>query len=213
LRSDPEFAAELNFQLDLKKAVRSKERQELRQVLEMTEHEMTGQTKVKRVFTHHRLLIWAGAAAILILIFFIWFIPGTPALDAGALFTEFYEPYANTVSPVTKSGQEDLDGYQAYELKRYDRAISLLARQMPNDTAAFYLALSFLGNQQKDDAKLILQQLVDSNSSYFVPALWYLSLMLIEQAKYKEAEDLLVQVSASDHPLATRAKLLLTKLL
>jgi cytochrome c-type biogenesis protein CcmH/NrfG len=84
---------------------------------------------------------------------------------------------------------------------------------MPNDTAAFYLALSFLGNQQKDDAKLILQQLVDSNSSYFVPALWYLSLMLIEQAKYKEAEDLLVQVSASDHPLATRAKLLLTKLL
>ena len=213
MRSDPDFTAELNFQLDLKAAVRSKERQELRQVLEKTEQEMTGPMKVKRLFTYHRLLIWAGAAAILLIVFFVWITPLSTSLDGDALFAEFYEPYPNTVSPITKSEQEDFNGYQAYELNRYDQAISLLAPQVQNDTAAFYLALSYLGNQQNAEARLILQPLVGGDSPYVIPAAWYLSLVLVEQARYQEAKTLLTRVSTSDHPLAAKAKLLLGKFL
>ncbi|MCB0669054.1 MAG: tetratricopeptide repeat protein, partial [Saprospiraceae bacterium] len=126
------------------------------------------------------------------------------------LYARFYTTYPNSISPLTKGSQEsEMDGFQAYELGRYDQAMRLLSEE-DSDTARFYLALAELGSFQTENAEVLLTDIGSAPGYYQIPALWYLALVNLKQEEFTEARAHLQQVRNSSHPLSQRADQLIS---
>lgn len=210
LRLHPSFEEELNFQKDIIIATRAKERDEIRHLLAAEESKIE-QHQVKNASSRIKIIWYWIAAAVIVIVSLFTLLP-RPATEQNQLFVDFYTPYPNTIDPIRKGENSQLSGYQTYELGEYKKAISTFEQSLLNDTMTFYLGLSYLGDENFQQAAKLLQSVAKKDFMYEIPAKWYTALIQIRLNQKDTAEFLLEEVSMSDHPLASRADELLSNL-
>ena len=210
LRRNPSFEEELNFQKDIVAAARAKDREEIRHLLAAEENKIEQHQRKNASSSNRNIRYWIAAAAIAIAILFTFLLRSTR--EQNQLFVEFYTPYPNTIDPIRKGENPQLSAYQTYELGEYKRAITTFEQGALNDTMTFYLGLSYLGDKKLQEAAELLKSVSKKDFTYEIPAKWYTALIHIRLNQNNTAESLLTEISMSDHPLASRADTLLTRL-
>ncbi|SOE21053.1 hypothetical protein SAMN06298216_1525 [Spirosomataceae bacterium TFI 002] len=184
LELDAEFAEEFVFQKEVRKAIHLRERVALKDELK-TYH------KPVKVFSFKT---WFAAAAVLILGAFLWVYLSSNNLSEE-LYTAYYQPFPNVVSPVVRGNTSTSSAFEAYENEDYIKAEVLFRNQYQKDQSDysyFYWGVCLLENNKIDDAVAHFEK---ANYSSEVPWKenndWYHALALIKNEKLKEAKAIL----------------------
>ena len=208
-REDPTFEEELLLQLDLKKASRSHERDQIKNILQREEDQIKKEHPYRQ---NKKFRMWiAAAAAVLLLVVLVIFLLRPRPINGERLFASYYEPYPNTISPITKSDVAGIDGYQAYEMGDFEQAISML-EGLDSDTAKFYMALAELARDNLSIAQQIFSDLQSNRNTYEVAATYYAALIAIKKNDFSTAKELLSTLIDRDHALVNRIESLLNEL-
>ncbi len=166
-------------------------------------------------------LRWAGAAAAILLLFFIvrgyW-------LDQhnNQLFAEYFSTETLSEDPIRIRGEGIAGGaigqaYQWYEEQAYAKSLAafqLIAEQDPEHTAArFYAGLSAMQLGQYFEAEVFLQQLTERDSVETIAARWYLALLYVQMGQEADALDQLDWLTTfADGPYLEKARALIQEL-
>ncbi len=206
---DDDFVREVQFQQDLQVAAISNSRDELRAIMVS---ESPARTAAVGHPVRRNLYRWAAVAAILIIGLAIYFMPKSLS-STEQIYAHYYEPFPNTLTPITKGEATEMDAYQMYEAGQYDDAIATLdAIENPIPGDQFYLASAYLARGDLADAARSFRPLELGSSNFQVPAKWYQALILIRQEKINDALQRLQEIAQENHPLATRAENLIRDL-
>ncbi|MBA3985267.1 MAG: hypothetical protein H0X63_01500 [Flavobacteriales bacterium] len=185
LVTDEEFAQEVVFQKNLKKAITLEERAHLKEKLNSYEQQNTPKTKW-----------WYVAASFLVLLgMSFWFINQNP--DYDKLYASYFEIYPNVVEPIVRNSNEEktikMEAFIAYENEDYAKASQLfesIAMENQVEYAQFYKAISLMKIDQFDEASVILSDTSWSNA-YHEDATWYLALIKLKQQDITASKKLL----------------------
>ena len=184
LKTDPEFATEVDFQKELQQSLKKNERQEIKQMFRELNTEVNKpETKV------FRLRPWLAAASIALLAgigaWMLFF--NTPEINTDQLYAANFTPYENVVHPIERGTQlEDLKtrAFTAYENEDFSLALQLFDELNTKQTDGyidFYSAIVYmqLGNHAK--AIPLLKGYIDANGELKDRATWYLALSHLKQ--------------------------------
>lgn len=167
------------------------------------------------IVAHHRKLR-IGITLALAIVFLLWvgFKNLKNSTPPDHLFAEFYEPYPNTIDPLTKGAYDNsLSGTQLYEIGEYDMAISSLQNSPKTSEQNWYLLQAYIANEKYELALPLLEEIIQSNKVFTNSAQWYMALLRLKQSKTAESKKILLEISDTDqHPYQSEAKKLLKKL-
>jgi len=208
--NDPLFVKELEVQMDVKRAAQSFERDGLRNLMRQQEQDRSPAVRSIASQRYRRILAWSAAAVLLLIIALLFLLPQAPGISYDSLYTNYYEPFPNIVSPITKGDSEDLNGYRAYETAEYERAIDFFLRQPdPNYRSRFYLAQSYLASSDFNNAEGLLETLAREDHDLQIPSQWYLALVYLRKKEPKATIRILKELAETTHPLAKKAQQLI----
>ncbi len=179
LKTDPDFASEVDFQKELQRSLKKDERQEIKQMFRELNTEVNKpETKV------FSLRPWLAAASIALLVGVgTWvFFFNNPEVNTGELYAANFAPYENVVHPIERGTQlEDLKtrAFTAYESEDFSLALQLfkeLGNKQKDGYIDFYSAIVYmqLGNHAK--AIPLLRRYIDADGELKDRATWYLAL-------------------------------------
>lgn len=212
LRDDAGFKAEFEFQENLRRSIKSVERDKLKSRLQTYEAQQPASSK-----RHWK--TWAAAASIAALLgiagwtFFI----GTHA-NGEKLYAQNYEVYPNTAFNITRGEGEastERDAFSAYEAHDYGQAIPLFQKLDPNGqntVVNFYLGQSQLAADQPGQAFDTFEKVIRANAEFKSEAQWYSALAALKLNDRERAKELLAALVSTKGYKAGRAKGLLKKL-
>ncbi len=150
----------------------------------------TGKNKTRIIWP------WAIAASLVLFTTIAWLYNTTNE----SLMDEFYEGYANYEYTVTR-GEEGVDNdtrvnaYLSYDNADFDLAIELFDEFLTTNPNAiperFFRAISHIEIGSMDAALKDLAVVMNSESDYRVPAIWYAALLLVEENQEEKARELL----------------------
>jgi len=207
LVSDSEFAKDVAFQKQLKKAVTIEERKKLKEKLNSFESQKTSGTKW-----------WYAAASILVLVTIsFWLYNQNPSTEK--LYASYFESYPNVIEPVVRNGNNQVvstktKAFIAYESKDYSNAVIFfndLIDGTDDDYALFYKAISLMHINKFDEASSILKS-TNWSDTYNSKALWYLALSELKQNHIDNCKDALNKLIVTGNFNVSEAKELLKKL-
>lgn len=214
-QSDPDFAAELDFEKELQEALKKHERQEIRQMFKERGH-IAGPAPSKVV----RLRPWLMAASIAFLVgissWLLFF--NSPGIDTDELYNAHFSPYENVVHPIERGEQlEDLQtqAFTAYEEGDYARALSLFKELQHKSTDGyikFYEAITLMQLNKHEDAADLLTNYIEGNDELSNRAEWYLALCYLKLDEAAKSKSLLKKVAGRDGFKAKEANKLLKEL-
>ena len=221
LEADVEFKEQFDFEKDLKRVVRVKEKAKLKSKLQGFEKEISEETPVIQLNENRkkRSFNWSMAASVAILFGLGWFGYTTFfGTDYEDLYQANFEEYPNTVYAVTRGNTEETierEAFSAYESGSYQLAIENFNKiySVENkDYLDFYLGQSYLGLGQLAEAEKAFEKVISSESEFIPEAYWYLALTAIKQKdKVKATEYLTTLVNTHDFN-REKAELLLKEL-
>lgn len=204
VKSDPDFAKQVNFQKNVKIALTLKSREELKSQLKEHEKSLSKQ----RIFNRK----WLAIAASIIILFGLFFIfQSTP--DSSDLYAKFFSPYPNTVAPIVRGENEnskEMRAFKAYELEKYDKSAKLfndVFLKENKEYIRFYEAISLMADEQFSSSELILRNY--PWLEYSEKANWYLALNYLQSDQKENAKKLLIQIKKENSYKAKSAKKLL----
>ncbi|SHI55051.1 tetratricopeptide repeat protein [Pseudozobellia thermophila] len=214
-QSDPDFAAELDFEKELQGALKTNERQELREMFrEKRDAERAAPSKVVR------LRPWLMAASIVFLVgisaWLLFF--NSTGIDTEALYNTHFSPYENVVHPIERGEQlEDLKtkAFTAYEEGDYALALSLfkdLQDKSNDDYIKFYEAIALMQLNKHSDAVALLETYIRSDGELKNRAEWYLALSYLRLDQVDKSTSLLKNVADHNGFKAKEARKLLEEL-
>ncbi|HLV14145.1 MAG TPA: hypothetical protein VKY41_03115 [Xanthomarina sp.] len=182
LKTDTEFKAQFEFENHLKKAIKSHENDRLKTTLQDVEREIN-------MPKHHTLFNYksfAVAASIALLVG--WFGYNTfYSINYNSLYDSSFSEYPNTVYTITRSDDEnsiEREAFVAYETKNYQIAIEkfdAVPENIQKNYVSFYKAQAYLGMENKEEAKVLFEQIVNENKSFVAESTWYLALIAIKK--------------------------------
>lgn len=208
VRKDKQLAQELELYADIQQAIIINSNQRLKKLFQAQEKK------------HENKMVsgwlWKLAASILLLTTFGYFVYQYSSKDAGSIYSQYYSPYPNTVSPLKRSDSTvKQNGFQSYESGDYELAIQQLSENLksePEDDAVqFYLAQSHLALGETEEAITHLKK-VNIESPFYDPALWYLGLAWLKSGEVKKAQERFRIISKSSSSYARRSAEILQKL-
>jgi len=174
---------EAEFDKHVKKAITAEKRKEQKEFLRSLEDSLSESDRSSQGFN------WRIAASVAVLIglvssFFLF--NQTPSSDE--LYDDFFAPYSNVVAPVVRdqvSLSKKAAAFSEYERGNYEEAIeqlSLLTKEdsLKSTTRDFYIANAYLQLNQFEEAKKLLQQVVDQNKEWKDESTWYLALISLK---------------------------------
>ena len=131
---------------------------------------------------------WAMAASIALLIGLGWLgYNNFVGLDYENLYKENFQQYPNTVYAITRGDNDDNSlerkAFVAYETNENVRAIELFEELLTADNSEkinFYLAQSFLKNEQPKEAISLFKEVISDNGEFAPQALWYAALAYLK---------------------------------
>lgn len=115
--------------------------------------------------------------------------------STGNLYAEYYEPYPNVHSPITRDGDSLSSLEQAfvqYELGEYQKALNGFNTELESNTdqdVLFYKGITLIELGNDTDALSTLDKIIVSDTRYHPQVLWYqamLRLKLDQPAKAKQ---------------------------
>ena len=182
-KTNPDLAEELELTEDLIKAVEFNAARDLKHKLANLD---------RTTSTSINITAWYKIAASILLIFTVGYLLfNNTSLTGDDIYNEHYSPYPNIVNPLSRSETTvNADGIILYEQEQYAEAVALLLAKLKsnngNDTLNFYLAQSYLGLEEYENALNYLERV--HNSSIFIePATWYTGLVYLKLHDQKAA--------------------------
>ncbi|WP_194529676.1 tetratricopeptide repeat protein [Zobellia roscoffensis] len=219
LKSDMEFKEQFNFEKNLKQVIREKETDSLKSKLIGFEKDIEDTVPVREL-PKRNYQKWAMAASIALLVGLGWLgynnFSGT---DYQELYNENFQEYPNTVYAITRGTETDSslerEAYVAYETNDNTKAIQLfkeLKETYDTQNLSFYLAQSYLKNNQLEEAIFLLNEVVESNGEFTPQGLWYVSLAYIKAEQKDNAVTSLNQLIKDGRYKKNEAEALLSEL-
>ncbi len=206
LLSDIEFAAEVRFQENLKKAITAQERKKLKVKLQSFESKKS---------TFPKWLAYAASILIIVGITY-WIYILNPSNDK--LYSQYFETYPNVVEPIIRNNDGEttirLQAFEAYENGAYEKSAELfngIVESSGDEPARFYLALSLMNLEDLSEASEILSQTTWS-PKFSDKALWYLALCQLKLGNIPESKSTLRIIAESGGYQSKEAAELLNKL-
>lgn len=215
LKTDSEFASEVDFQKELGLSLKKGERQELKQMFgKLNAKEEQTETKV------FNLRPWLAAASVLLILSLgAWmFYFNSTEINGDELYAANFAPYDNVVHPIERGNEiADLKTrmFSAYEAQDYKLWLTLaeqMTTKQKDDYIDFYSGIVYmqLGNHEK--AIPLIKGYINENGELEDRATWYLALShlkLGDIAKSKESLKILIEMGSFKKK---EAELLLEKL-
>jgi tetratricopeptide (TPR) repeat protein len=226
IKTDKEFAEELDFMRDVMSASQKEGREEFREKLsaigkglfENLENKADTEMKensdsVKKLPLHRRRLIYyasALAAAIIVGIFI--FLPGN---RTGKLYSAYYEPYPNEIVPYTRGEEVPRDfshfpqekynlivrAMKHYERGNYEKAARLFENNVvkiqENAGLLLYMGISQMETGKEEKAIENFKYIISlTNPPLKKQAEWYLALSYLKTNKTEKAKTLLNKIKS-----------------
>lgn len=211
MQSDADFAKEVNFQKNLKKAIALEERAALKTKLQSFETVAESpKSKVKPI------RIWYVAASVILIcgLGFYFTQSTTPAL-----YDEYYQTYPNIVAPTVRGENNNniqSEAFFEYDNGNYQKAeelFSTIYTSEKEDYALFYKALSLLELNKTTDAVTAFKTFDLAKNNSFTPFVkWYLALGYLKENQKENAIPLLQSLTETENPQQEMAKKLLSEL-
>ncbi len=201
LKTDPDFASEVDFQKELQTSLRKEERRELKSMFSnLNEEEVISETKV------FQLRPWLAAASIALLVglgsWFFFFNPSE--LNSDELYAANFAPYDNVVHPIERANElEDLKTqmFSAYEEQDYDLWLALIAQltaEQKDDYIDFYSAIVYMQLGNHDKSIPLLKGYINNNGELDDRATWYLALSYLKLGEIQKSKEALKELIEMD---------------
>lgn len=219
--SDKAFAEEVKEYRNLKSAIKEKERLDLKSTLQDLEKqkeitpEITDEENISfgRKYRH----IYVAAAVIVFAVIGFQFLEKETSNQD--LYASFYQPYPNTLQPVTRSeASTDVlsQAFQAYEANEFEKAEVLFETSLTqeyNSDIAFYKAMTLLNMKNDEEGSDLLKQLKNESTSFKPQLYWYSALLALKKNDEQQAKEQLDSLSQLNSGYKKSAILKIKKLL
>ncbi|MEM9686606.1 MAG: tetratricopeptide repeat protein [Bacteroidota bacterium] len=216
LETDSAFKAQFEFEKSVQRVVRTAERATLKDKLQGLEQDI--QQPVRHKWFHRTSWRIAASVAILIAVGLYYYTSNVTA-DMERLYTLNYEKYPNTVYPITRGDNQDDStermAFVAYEASDYAGAIVLFTQLREEKQAKyidFYLAQSYLGEGQIENAIASFKRISTNTSDFAEEARWYLALAYLKNEDKERAVQQLTAIVSEKGYKQQEALTLLEKL-
>lgn len=214
LADDAEFKEQFNFEKNVQRVIKEREREQLKSKLKSFESE------IKRVEEGDEKTLWFNwkiAAAVLLFMSAGWF--GYDALfgvNNLELYTSNYDSYPNTVYAITRSdtvNSIERQAFVAYEAQDYNVAITHFSSiDNPKNYISFYKAQTYLQLGDLEKAKELFNKNTTEASPFITESHWYLALIYLKQNDRVQAKKELKLVLKNPKYKREEAKKLLNNL-
>lgn len=202
LKTDSDFASDVDFQKELRLSLKKGERHELKQMFnELNTKEELTETKI------FNLRPWLAAASIaLILSLSTWmFYFNSSEINQNELYAANFAPYDNVVHPIERGNEiADLKTrlFSAYEAQDYKLWLTLTAQmtaKQKDDYIDFYSGIVYMQLENHEKAIPLLKGYINGDGELNDRATWYLALAhlkLGDISKSKEALEILIEMGS-----------------
>lgn len=162
----------------------------------------------------HNLVKYAAAVLLLLIAAGSYFL--LRPVSGEKLFKASFEPYPNIITLKSAANFHLSLAMLHYELRDWDSAIVLFHRYLEDEQylpeALFYLGISYLANNQSDQAISWLKKANDENSRFSNHIQWYIALAHLNNNDKQSARNKLESVSREENFYRSKAKNLLKRL-
>lgn len=207
MKTDSEFAKEVLFQKNLKKAITLSEREVLKNTFKSFE---TTQPKTKVFKPWH----WLSAAIVICSLGFYFSQNSTTAI-----YDDYYHSYPNVVLPTVRGENNNnlkSEAFLEYDNGNYQKSTTLFSEIYANDKqdyALFYKGLSQLELNKTVEAITTLKNIDLTKNNNFTPFVkWYLALGYVKENQKQNAIPLLKSLTETENPQKEIAEKLLEEL-
>lgn len=211
LKSDVEFKEDYDFQLDLKNAIKNKERSKLKEKLKS--YEVSINKKNKSKFNWNQLSI---AASIVLLVSVGWLgYNSLFGLDYDDYYNSNYNQYPNTVVNITRSDSNqslERKAFVAYESGDIVSAIKYfneLKKDKNLEYLNFYLAQSYLKQDNLSKAIEFFEKNISEGKVFTAESYWYNALAYLKKEDKINAKKYLEKLVTDYEYMNSEAKILL----
>ena len=207
LQNDPDLKEEVEHYKAVKKGVEASEKEALKKRLVKLEAGLPKATK--------RRMTWYGsrvAAAIILLLLPLYFIlSNLNEVNSQELFADYFEPYPVLANGTVRGDAADdplSEGIRAYQGGNYIMAITKLeAQSKDSKNGSFYLALSYMANDDASRAIPLLRDLTEDESFQLKEqATWYLGLAFLKNGEPDKARRVLQSLYKTSKDASLREK-------
>ena len=200
--TNDQFREQVDFERDVQKVAKDLGQTKLRNELKLIEDEIqkdeiindtkANERKTVSLFNYRNFAIAASLAILMGILGYNFFFSTNPE----KIYNNYYQIYPNTEVEITR-GQDEITELQkafvAYEKGDFAFAINLLENLTKDEkfldlNLDFYLAQSYLANQDFAAAESHFESLSKTNSEYQAESLWYLALIQIKNNNYDTAK-------------------------
>ena len=222
LKKDPDFGKEVDFQIDVKRAVTADEDDNFRNLISDFESEakttasqttLVERSKVKALPTK-----WLVAASAILLVGLGYFFTTNQNKSNKDLFAQNFKPYRNVIHPTTR-GDEAMDtkdkAFGAYSKGDYQDAIPLFAELYTTEKQPYYLfyeANALIQLNRAAEAIPLLLEHLKTEDSLIDKSNWYLAMAYLQLEDSENAKRVLKRVVETNAYKAEEAKQLLDAL-
>ena len=155
----------------------------------------------------YRLYKFSYAKAAIILLFImsvslIYYLLNSTGINHSKLFDKYFSPYNEEF--VTKEldlfeNKDKSDAIKFYTQKELSKALPLFKNYLysnPSDyEAKFYLGICYLDRREPDQAKIIFNEIINSQNQYFsAHAEWYMALSYLKEGNIKATQSILDEI-------------------
>ncbi|MCH7412443.1 hypothetical protein MM213_03025 [Belliella sp. R4-6] len=210
--SDPEFKADLNFHLGIKKALILEKEEALGSKLVGYENAYQRTKSIQRTLFR----ITVAAALIISMLLVVLKYNKTP-VEANQLFLSYFTPAENIHYPITRGESDTLivQAFTAYEQGQFDKALELLLLMQGTgqyEGLDLYIGSAYLAIGEVNNAIKVLNPNNVKDSLLLYRYKWYQSLSYVKSSEYDSARILLEDIVAKKAFKSEKASLLLKKL-
>lgn len=220
LESDPDLKKEVEFELDVKRAISANEDENFRNLLaefesevDATENVIIGNESSSSRFPTK----WLIAASV-VLIAALTFVQFNQSSDPQDLFAQNFKPYTNVTHPITRgesSNTAKTMAFIAYESENYAEAVTLFDELYAVDQEPYYLfykANALIQLDRASEAIPLLKQHLQLDDDLTTNSNWYLAMAYLSLQDTENAKLALEKVVAANAYGAEKAKQLLDEL-
>lgn len=201
VKNNPALRAELDLAQDIQKGIELHGSRHLKFLLQAKERSY--QKKPTKSWG------WKVAASFFLLVGLGYVIFHFANRGSSDIYSQYYLPYPNIVSPVNRSDEGvRSDALADYEQENYQKAIEKLSEQLKsdpqNDILNFYLGQSLLATGDAHQAIPYFKN-IGPTSRFYEPAAWYYGLSLLKSRQIDEAKTQFAQIAGSGSSYADEA--------
>ncbi len=219
LNSDPDFAREFKLYQDIDKALLEKDILVFRKQLQNAKKVADEEKKEKVIVPFYRKRITYWAAAVIITVFAMGYVISgiiDNSYSGEKLYSMYYNP--DDAVLIERSGDSNADkvlieAMQIYDKGMYADAVDLFKLAGDNNTARFYLGISYMEIDELDLANEALQIVIQHNNKdnlFVEQAEWYLALCALKSENMEKAISQFSSIANGDSFYNNKAKEILS---